>query len=46
MSHSLTDLMDWLDEQSRPSVLWYLKRLFGNHNLANKSHHLQLIRSR
>lgn len=38
MSHSLTDLMDWLDEQSRPGVLWYLKRLSGNDTLANKSH--------
>lgn len=38
MSRSLTDLMDWMDEQSRPSVLWYLKRLSGNDTLANKSH--------
>ena len=38
MSDSLNNLIDWLDEQTRPGVLLYLKRLSGNDTLANQSH--------
>jgi len=38
MAHSLSDLMDWMDEQSKPGILWYVKRLSGNDTLANGSH--------
>ncbi|MDR0736535.1 MAG: type II restriction endonuclease, partial [Zoogloeaceae bacterium] len=31
---TLTDLSDWLDEQTQPSVVWYLKRLSSNDTLA------------
>lgn len=35
---ALVDLTDWLDEQTAPDALWYLKRLSGNDTLANGSH--------
>lgn len=35
---ALVHLADWLDEQSRPDVLWYAKRLSANDTLANKAH--------
>lgn len=35
---ALADLNDWMDEQTRPEVLWYAKRLSGNDTLANGSH--------
>jgi len=35
---ALGDLSSWLDEQSRPNVIWYVKRLSGNDTLANGSH--------
>ena len=35
---ALVHLADWLDEQSRPEVLWYAKRLSANDTLANNAH--------
>ncbi|MHB1287410.1 MAG: type II restriction endonuclease [Leptospirales bacterium] len=35
---ALTDLADWLDEQSRGEILWYAKRLSANDTLANGTH--------
>ena len=32
------ELSAWLDEQSVPNVVWYVKRLSGNDTLANASH--------
>lgn len=34
---SMTDLRDWLDEQSRRKTLWFAKRLSANDTLANKA---------
>lgn len=34
----VTELSDWISEQSRPDVVWYAKRLSGNDTLANESH--------
>lgn len=35
---SLRELEDWLDEQSRPGVLWYIKRLSANDTQKSKGH--------
>lgn len=35
---AIADLSDWLDEQTRPGVFWYAKRLAGNDTLATGSH--------
>lgn len=35
---ALMDLTEWMDAQSEPGVLWYIKRLAGNDTLANGSH--------
>lgn len=35
---TLTDLSDWLDEQSRKEALWFAKRLSANDTLANGTH--------
>lgn len=35
---ALTDLPDWLDEQSRPPTAWFVKRLQANDTLAAGSH--------
>lgn len=35
---SLADLTDWMDEQSKPHVVWYVKRLAANDTLASGSH--------
>jgi hypothetical protein len=35
---ALGDLTSWMDAQSEPNVLWYVKRLSGNDTLANGSH--------
>ena len=35
---ALTDLADWLDEQSRRETLWFAKRLSANDTLANNAH--------
>lgn len=35
---ALADLSGWLDDQTRPHVVWYLKRLSGNDTLANGAH--------
>lgn len=35
---ALSDLTDWMDENTRPGVVWYIKRLSGNDTLANESH--------
>jgi len=32
---ALADLTDWMDQQSQPHVVWYVKRLSGNDTLAN-----------
>ena len=34
---SLRELEDWLDEQSRPGVLWYIKRLSANDTRRDQS---------
>lgn len=35
---ALMDLTEWMDAQSEPGVLWWIKRLSGNDTLANGSH--------
>ena len=35
---TLRSVSTWLDEQSVPNVVWYVKRLSGNDTLANGSH--------
>lgn len=35
---ALTDLPDWIDEQSRPPTVWFVKRLQANDTLATGSH--------
>ena len=35
---ALADLSDWMDENTRPHIIWYVKRLSGNDTLANGSH--------
>lgn len=35
---ALADLVDWLDDFTGPSIVWYVKRLSGNDTLANGSH--------
>ena len=35
---ALADLTEWMNENSRPHVVWYAKRLSGNDTLANGSH--------
>ncbi len=34
----VADLVEWLDDQSAVSTVWYVKRLSGNDTLANASH--------
>jgi EcoRII C terminal/Restriction endonuclease EcoRII, N-terminal len=34
----LTSLSDWLDEQTQPNIIWFVKRLSGNDTLANNTH--------
>lgn len=34
----LMELADWLDEQTKPDVLWFAKRLSANDTLATKAH--------
>lgn len=35
---ALTDLPEWLDEQSQPPTVWFVKRLQANDTLATRSH--------
>eukprot|EP00456_Euglypha_rotunda_P036162 TRINITY_DN277_c0_g2_i2.p2 TRINITY_DN277_c0_g2~~TRINITY_DN277_c0_g2_i2.p2 ORF type:complete len:410 (+),score=67.87 TRINITY_DN277_c0_g2_i2:90-1319(+) len=35
---ALADLTDWMDENTGPHIVWYVKRLSGNDTLANGSH--------
>lgn len=35
---ALTDLSDWLETQTRPNIIWYVKRLSGNDTMANGTH--------
>lgn len=35
---ALADLNDWLDEQTKPGIVWYIKRLSGNDTYANGAH--------
>ena len=35
---ALIDLVDWLEENSKPNIIWYIKRLSANDTLANKAH--------
>lgn len=35
---ALADLTDWMDENTGPRIVWYVKRLSGNDTLANGSH--------
>ena len=35
---AIADLTDWMDENARPHIVWYVKRLSGNDTLANGSH--------
>lgn len=35
---ALADLTDWMDENTGPHIVWYVKRLSGNDTLANASH--------
>lgn len=35
---ALTDLTDWMDEHSKPHVVWYVKRLTANDTLASGAH--------
>ena len=35
---ALIDLSDWLDDQTNPSAIWYVKRLAANDTLATGSH--------
>ncbi|AMV17420.1 type II restriction endonuclease [Planctomyces sp. SH-PL14] len=34
----MADLTDWMDENSGPHIVWYVKRLAANDTLANESH--------
>jgi hypothetical protein len=34
---ALADLTDWMDENAKPHITWYVKRLSGNDTLANGS---------
>ena len=34
----MADLTDWMDENTGPHIVWYVKRLSGNDTLANESH--------
>lgn len=35
---ALADLTDWMDDNTGPHMVWYVKRLSGNDTLANGSH--------
>jgi len=35
---SLTDLSDWMDENTGPHIVWYVKRLAANDTLASGAH--------
>jgi hypothetical protein len=35
---AMADLRDWMDEHSRPHVIWYVKRLSANDTLATGGH--------
>jgi hypothetical protein len=35
---AMADLTDWMDENTGPHIIWYVKRLSGNDTLANNSH--------
>jgi hypothetical protein len=35
---AMADLTDWMDENTGPHIVWYVKRLSGNDTLANASH--------
>lgn len=35
---AIADLNDWLDEQSRTDIIWYIKRLSANDTLATGGH--------
>lgn len=35
---AMADLTYWMDENTGPHIIWYVKRLSGNDTLANKSH--------
>lgn len=35
---ALADLTDWMDEHSKPHVVWYVKRLAANDTLASGAH--------
>jgi hypothetical protein len=35
---ALKDINDWMDEQSQPNVVWYVKRLAANDTLATGAH--------
>jgi hypothetical protein len=35
---AMVDLSDWIDEHSRPHVIWYVKRLSANDTLATGGH--------
>jgi|APTNR8051073442_1049403.scaffolds.fasta_scaffold08461_4 hypothetical protein len=35
---ALADLSDWMDEHSKPHVVWYVKRLAANDTLASGAH--------
>jgi len=35
---AMADLTDWMDENTGPHIIWYVKRLSGNDTLANESH--------
>jgi hypothetical protein len=35
---ALSDLTDWMEEYSRPGIVWYAKRLAANDTLATRAH--------
>jgi len=35
---ALVDLSDWLDEYTKPDIIWYVKRLSANDTGANGTH--------
>ena len=35
---SVADLADWMDEQTGPQIMWYVKRLSANDTLATRAH--------
>jgi len=35
---TLIDLSDWMDEHSKPHIVWYVKRLAANDTLASGAH--------